>query len=46
MWKQYAYNIGLQFFDILYSQKIWQEIKFGGLAVGAETAKLKSANII
>ena len=29
-----------------YSQKIWQGVKFGGLAVRVETAKLKSANII
>ena len=30
---------------ILYSQKIWRGIKFGGLAVLGETAKLKSAKI-
>ena len=29
-----------------YSRKIWRGIKFGGLAVGVETAKLKSTNII
>ena len=32
--------------DIPYSQKIWQGFKLGGLVVGVETAKLKSANII
>ena len=32
--------------DIPYSQKIWWGFKFGGLAVGVETAKLKSANIM
>ena len=31
---------------ILYSQKIWRGIKFGGLAVYITTAKLKSANIL
>ena len=31
---------------IPYSQKIWRGIKFGGLAVWVETAKLKSTNII
>ena len=31
--------------QILYSQKIWQ-IKFGSLAVGIDTTKLKSANTI
>ena len=31
---------------LLYSRKIWRGIKFGGLAVGVETAKLKSTNII
>ena len=30
----------------MYSRKIWQRIKFGGLAVGVETIKLKSTNII
>ena len=30
---------------ILYSQKIWRGIKFGGLAVYITTAKLKSAKI-
>ena len=30
---------------IPYSQKIWRRIKFGGLAVLGETAKLKSAEI-
>ena len=30
---------------ILYSQKIWRGIKFGGLAVLGETTKLKSAKI-
>ena len=29
-----------------YSRKIWRRFKFGGLAVGVETAKLKSANIM
>ena len=32
--------------QILYSQKIWCGIKFGSLAVGIDTAKLKSANNI
>ena len=31
--------------QILYSQKIWR-IKFGSLAVGIDTTKLKSANTI
>ena len=31
---------------IPYSRKIWRGFKFGGLAVGVETAKLKSANIM
>ena len=31
---------------LLYSQKIWQGIKFGSLAVRVETTKLQSANII
>ena len=30
--------------DILYSRKIWLEIKFGGLADGLAYAKLKSTN--
>ena len=29
-----------------YSRKIWRGFKFGGLAVGVETAELKSANIM
>ena len=32
--------------DIPYSWKIWQGFKFGGLVVGVETAKFKSANIM
>ena len=31
---------------ILYGRKVCPGIKFGDLAVGIETAKLKSANII
>ena len=31
---------------IMYSWKIWWGFKFGGLAVGVETAELKSTNII
>ena len=31
---------------IPYSRKIWRGFKFGGLVVGVETAKLKSANIM
>ena len=32
--------------QIPYSRKIWRGFKFGSLAVGIETAKLKSANIM
>ena len=32
--------------NLLYSWKVWWGIKFGGLVIGVETAKLKSANII
>ena len=32
------------FHDLLYGWKFWQGIKFGSLAVGVETAKLKSVN--
>ena len=37
---------GIRIKYIPYSQKIWQGFKFGGLAVGVETAELKSTNII
>ena len=36
---------GHKLLHILYSRKIWQGIKFGGLAVYITTAKLKSAKI-
>ena len=32
--------------SIPYSRKIWQGIKIGGLAIIAETAKLKFTNIV
>ena len=32
--------------SVLYSKKSWWRIKFGGLPVGVETAKLKSASIL
>ena len=34
------------YYKLLYSWKIWRRFKFGGLAVGVETAKLKSPNIM
>ena len=38
--------LGMFFYSlVLYSRKYWQGLKFGGLAVGKATVKLKSANI-
>ena len=45
MYSYIRYSITYIYIYIPYSQKYWQGHKFGGLAVGKATVKLKSASI-